>query len=822
MKSINKYLLIVLTTLITLTTNAQEKKNINELTRQEVLEMSIEELSRYDLEEVMKIMEIVGASSLEELYDLLLNKDVSSASKTEESVFDSPLSTTVLSHDQIISTGATSIEEAMRLVPGVIVREKSNGNYDVHIRGNDNLPANNMLLYSENMNTLVMINGRPVFNYSHGGTLWETLPISFEDIDRIEVVRGPSSSLYGPNALSGVINIITQDITNESPVFSGNAQAGSLNTYIGDLAFRKKINDKIGIGVTGNYEVRDRERSDIYIYNGEDEDGNLLYTLDGESVGSGYYSTEEIGRMYKDVYQLWPPYNVGDEVYDVHTSFPNPDKSKERYGINGYINFTPNENSTIHLMGGYQNSQVLTSSMGDVPSPYSTKEGSTGYIDLRANIHQFSFQANYNGGTIDYMTGNEGFELDNEQFTAQLEYNWKLNHLDIRPGVSYQTMSYDDSKHISELGKGYLNKKSTIDILAASIRFDYKPTEKLRLIAALRAEQYNHPNDIYASWQLVGTYKLNESNIFRLVYSRANQSSFLVNTYSNYTWNIVNRPYPRVMQFDGDKNYKLKTMDMIEFGYRVRPTKSVLIDFEAFYNLSDDFGALMPDYTDYAIYNPLQVLMGQDAIARPDSVHIQYQNMELESKQLGASISIDWVISKKLVANGHFTIQKTTLDNYRPYSRDEVIAHQATEAGMSALGQMQSLGAQLQTGEIAFSDIPQVVKGSSTTLPGEAINDFKYKGTPSYFGGFSLSYKPVEKLEIYPQAYFYGKQTFYNQYYDVDIDGKFILNAKISYKATKQIKVFVNGKNLLSNKSREFAFMDETPLMILGGLNVKF
>ena len=84
----------------------------------------------------------------------------------------------------------------------------------------------------------------PVFNYSHGGTLWESLPVSFEDVDRIEVVRGPSSALYGPNAVSGVINIITVDITNETPLgFRKLCKQVSMNSYIGDVAFRKQVNN---------------------------------------------------------------------------------------------------------------------------------------------------------------------------------------------------------------------------------------------------------------------------------------------------------------------------------------------------------------------------------------------------------------------------------------------------------------------------------------------------------------------------------------------------------------------------------------------------
>ncbi len=845
---LKKYITSLLLMLLTISITAQEnKKDVNSLSKDQVLEMTIEELSFYDLEELTKLMDIVGASSLDELYELLLNKDVTSASKSEESVFDSPLSTTVLSHDQIVASGATCFEEALRLVPGIIVRQKTNGNFDVHIRGNDNLPPKNMMLYSENSNTLVMINGRPVFNYSHGGTLWESLPISFEDVDRIEVVRGPSSALYGPNAVSGVINIFTKDIDKNSPLVSGNLQGGTLSTYIGDISFRKQLTETIAFGVSGNYEKRNREREEIYIYNGfyDEENGLKKYLLNGKRVANGFYNIEEIKAIklanpdptkedYLNPRNDNKPYVVFPEpgytglldgkpltIFGVDDIFPHPDQAKERYAINGYIELTPDNTSSINLSGGYQHSDVFTSTMGDMPTPYAGKVSKTGYFDLRANVKDFNFQANYNGGDIDFMRGNEGFELDLRQYNVLAEYNLKLNKLAIRPGLNYQYISYDDTPYIQAIGRGYLNGKKNIDIMAGSVRFDYKPTDQLRLIAALRSEKYNYPDKIYSSWQFIGSYKINENNLLRAVYSRANQSSFLVNAHSNYTWNLINRPYPRVMQFSGNKEYDLMTTDMIEIGYRVRPAKNILVDIEAFYNQSKNFGALMPSHASSHVFNPVeiiedykddQLLNSVKPLVQPDSVHMMYGNQKLEVKQIGASFNLDWVVNKKLVVNAHFTVQKTSIDKYIGFSRDEMIEFLVEKSIEEMIGKA-----------IATEQIPNPEDLiSSSAQPSSYKNDYKHKSTPDYFGGFSLTYRPTDKFEISPQGYFYGAQTFENQYGIIDIDGKFLLNAKASYKVIDQLTIFVNGRNILNQKSSEFAFMDETPIMILGGASFKF
>ena len=83
--------------------------------------------------------------------------------------------------------------EAFRLVPGMIVREESNGNYDIQIRGMGNYPTN-ASFDAVSTTVLAMIDGRPVYNYLKGGTFWETLPIDLNDVEKIEVVRGPAAA----------------------------------------------------------------------------------------------------------------------------------------------------------------------------------------------------------------------------------------------------------------------------------------------------------------------------------------------------------------------------------------------------------------------------------------------------------------------------------------------------------------------------------------------------------------------------------------------------------------------------------------------------
>src|SRR5947209_14130937 len=83
-------------------------------------------------------------------FEKLMDIPIYSASKKEESSFDAPLSSSVITRDQINRSGATTIMEALRLLPGVIVREQTNGNYDIHVLGLENIPPNSSLIFFAN------------------------------------------------------------------------------------------------------------------------------------------------------------------------------------------------------------------------------------------------------------------------------------------------------------------------------------------------------------------------------------------------------------------------------------------------------------------------------------------------------------------------------------------------------------------------------------------------------------------------------------------------------------------------------------------------
>ncbi len=152
--------------------------------------------------------------SLEELMDV----QVVSGARSEQSLTELAVPVSVLTAEEIRNSGRTSLPEILALIPGVDVQRVDRTRVIVGVRG--------MLgMYSDR--TLVLINGRDALNPVFGAPDWLSLPVLVEDIDRIEVLRGPGGGVWGANAFTGVINIITRSATQPQP--------SQLNTTVNDF-----------------------------------------------------------------------------------------------------------------------------------------------------------------------------------------------------------------------------------------------------------------------------------------------------------------------------------------------------------------------------------------------------------------------------------------------------------------------------------------------------------------------------------------------------------------------------------------------------------
>lgn len=130
----------------------------------------------------------------------LKEETVSIASRYEQPISRAPSDVYVINADDIKNSGATDIPTLLRQIPGMEVMQINTVDFDVSVRGNNQLRANKLL---------VLLDGRSIYIDQAGLTLWKQLPISLPEIKRIEVLKGPASAVYGFNAFDGVVNIMT-------------------------------------------------------------------------------------------------------------------------------------------------------------------------------------------------------------------------------------------------------------------------------------------------------------------------------------------------------------------------------------------------------------------------------------------------------------------------------------------------------------------------------------------------------------------------------------------------------------------------------------
>ncbi len=129
------------------------------------------------------------------------NVEVTTASKEPEAVWKTPAAVFVITQEDIRRSGARNIPEVLRLAPGVEVAQVDSDHWSVGIRGFGAVIASKLL---------VLIDGRSVYTPLFAGVYWQVQATPLEDIERIEVIRGPGGTIWGANAVDGVISIITK------------------------------------------------------------------------------------------------------------------------------------------------------------------------------------------------------------------------------------------------------------------------------------------------------------------------------------------------------------------------------------------------------------------------------------------------------------------------------------------------------------------------------------------------------------------------------------------------------------------------------------
>ncbi|HEY3705438.1 MAG TPA: TonB-dependent receptor [Terracidiphilus sp.] len=456
--------------------------------------------------------------SLEQLGNL----EVTTVSKEPEAVWKTPAAIYVITQEDIRRSGASTIPEALRLAPGVEVARITTGEYAIGIRG-----FNSRLSRS----VLVLIDGRTVYTTFTAGTYWETQDTLLEDIDRIEVIRGPGGTIWGPNAVNGVINIITKNSKDTKGVFA-EAGGGNVEQVFGNARYGA------GNGKGFSYRVYAKgfSRGPQYHADGDNYDdwrgGQGSFRMDWNGRASDHF------RLQGDVYG----HDFGERVSA--TTYDPPatsvlDGYATLYGGNVLWSWRRVQGAgrDFQLVASYEHATRSELNFGDIRN--------TGDFDFIDRFPMPRQEVSW-GGTLRFSHGSEVEVFSGLTFTP--------SH---RTDQLYQGFIQDEISVV----KGRLSLTPGIKVLKTNytgvlaqpdVRLLYTPTATQTLWAA-----YTHalrtPADVERDFNL---------------------SSFL--GYSN--------GLPEFARFSANPNFRPEQLNGYELGYRRLAGTKFYVDIAGFYN----------------------------------------------------------------------------------------------------------------------------------------------------------------------------------------------------------------------------------------------
>jgi iron complex outermembrane recepter protein len=195
----------------------------------------------------LSLAPVAAMNMLDLTLEELATMKVTSVSRGPESLATAPAAISVVTDEDIRRAGVRNIPDALRLVPGLAVAQQDAHTFAVSSRGFNNAFANKML---------VLMDGRSVYSPLFSGTLWEMQDTVLEDIDRIEVIRGPGATLWGANAVNGVISVNTKHAKETLGVLATGG-GGTEEQAFGSIRYGVKLGEDVWLRVFGKYDKRD-------------------------------------------------------------------------------------------------------------------------------------------------------------------------------------------------------------------------------------------------------------------------------------------------------------------------------------------------------------------------------------------------------------------------------------------------------------------------------------------------------------------------------------------------------------------------------------
>jgi iron complex outermembrane recepter protein len=463
----------------------------------------------------------------------LMQVSITSVSKKPQNLADTAAAAYVITQDDIRRSGVTSIPEALALAPGVQVARISASEWSISARGFGGYTSNKLL---------VMIDGRSVYSPAFSGTYWDQQNTLLEDIDRIEVIRGPGGTIWGANAVNGVVNIITKKAEDTQGTLI-RAGAGNQERFMGAARYGGKIGDS----TYGRIYVTSNDcGSNVLAANDQDADDGWRsaqggFRLDGKKGAANEWSLQ--GNVYD---------NHGSEIISPFWTNTPP------YFTSNYSSYST---AGSNLNGSWKH-KLTGGDLLTLNAYYDNTNRKEVYFEQSFATVDVNLQYETHLGDRNNLTMGAGYRRIDGEFmdTFQVQIPDQVNNL-------YSLFLQDDIKLIPDiliftLGTKYEHNDFTGNEMQPSARLLWKPATD------------------HSLWTSV---------------ARAVRTPTMVEEGGSVTVAAFPTPYgTQTTSLRGNPDFGSETLIAYEAGYRWQASKKFSLDVAVYYNDYEDIYTTLP------------------------------------------------------------------------------------------------------------------------------------------------------------------------------------------------------------------------------------
>ncbi len=585
-----------------------------------------------------------SASFPEDLTDLSIEElseiEVTSVSRKPQKLSQAAAAIFVITSEDIRRSGSTSIPELLRMVPGIHVAKISSSKWAITSRGFNSRYANKLL---------VQLDGRTLYSPLFSGVFWETQDTMLEDIERIEVIRGPGASLWGANAVNGIINIITKHSsqTKGGLVYGG---GGTGDKAFGGARYGGKLSD------VGTYRIYTKYSSLPEEVNADGSGADDEW----QRGGGGFRADVEMFSGSELTFQ-------GD-VYEGET--------KE---ISEILTFTP---------------------------PYSThyenENDISGYNLLGRLTRHFSASSDI---AVQFYYDNTGKEESTTRWSGELfdfDFQYRFvpvtNH-ELIFGLGYR---YYQDEITQSIGFGFNSTHEKDTLYSAFIQDSITLSETLRFVLGAKVEHNDYTEFEYQPSGRI-SWSPHKSHHLWAAVSRAVRTPNRADKSISFPTVIIPPgtpenpgPLPMSVAITGNDNVDSEVLKAFEIGYRVVPRDNISIDTTFFYYIYDHLSG-------FASGTPYP-----DLLSIPPYVTMPlYIKSIMKGKTKGAEVAANWRPVPYLMMQAAYTWFDMNLETgsaEMAYTENDAPAHQVSLRSIIDLPKQTQL-------DIGFRFVDEVLDG---------------------------------------------------------------------------------------------------------------